>query len=103
MIFCFFGRIIIKNSKGEELDKTAPISTGSVINNLYTVSVLGDVNGDGEINSGDLFATQKYLLKKQEFEEATKRACDVNKDGEINSGDLFFIQKYLLKKTDFTI
>ena len=95
--------IIIKNSKGEELDKTAPISTGSVINNLYTVSVLGDVNGDGEINSGDLFATQKYLLKKQEFEEATKRACDVNKDGEINSGDLFFIQKYLLKKTDFTI
>ena len=27
----------------------------------------------------------KYLLKKQEFEEATKRACDVNKDGEINT------------------
>ena len=57
----------------------------------------------GNINSGDLFYTQKYLLKKIEFNDCTKKACDVNGDNNINSGDLFYIQKYLLKKTEFHI
>lgn len=95
--------VVVKNSKGEVLSSDAKLSTGCVINDIYTISVLGDVNGDGEINSGDLFYTQKYLLKKIQFEDYTKIACDVNKDNEINSGDLFYIQKYLLKKTEFSL
>lgn len=95
--------VVVKNAKGEVLKTDAKLSTGCVINDIYTVAVLGDVNGDGEINSGDLFFTQKYLLKKIQFKEYENIACDVNKDNEINSGDLFFIQKYLLKKTEFSI
>ena len=92
-----------KKANGQVLSADAKLATGCVINDTYTVAVLGDVNGDGEINSGDLFYTQKYLLKQLQFNECTREACDVNKDGEINSGDLFYIQKYLLKKTEFTI
>ena len=95
--------IVVKNAAGEVLAADAKLATGCTINDTYTISVLGDVTGDGEINSGDLFYTQKYLLKKTQFEEYTKKACDVNKDNEINSGDLFYIQKYLLKKTEFSI
>lgn len=95
--------VVAKNAKGQVLASDAKLATGCVINDTYTVAVLGDVNGDGEINSGDLFYTQKYLLKQLQFNECTREACDVNKDGEINSGDLFYIQKYLLKKTEFTI
>ena len=95
--------VVAKNANGQVLSSDAKLATGCVINDTYTVAVLGDVNGDGEINSGDLFYTQKYLLKQLQFNECTREACDVNKDGEINSGDLFYIQKYLLKKTEFTI
>ena len=61
------------------------------------------MNGDGLINSGDLFATQKYLLNKSELSEAAKNAADANRDGKINSGDLFAIQKHLIKKTEFSL
>ncbi|NLC87469.1 MAG: hypothetical protein GX682_01620 [Clostridiaceae bacterium] len=97
--------VVVKDSKGTVV-KTGNIGTGYTItinSKTYTASKLGDVNGDGNINSGDLFYTQKYLLKKIEFNDCTKKACDVNGDNNINSGDLFYIQKYLLKKTEFHI
>lgn len=95
--------VVVKNANGELMALDAKLGTGCTINDTYTISVLGDVNGDAEINSGDLFFTQKYLLKQTKFEEFTMKACDVNKDNEINSGDLFFLQKYLLKKTEFSV
>lgn len=95
--------VVAKNSKGEILGTDDKLSTGCTINDVYTIVVMGDVNGDSEINSGDLFYTQKYLLKQMQFQEHTKKACDVNSDNEINSGDLFFIQKYLLKKIEISI
>ena len=93
----------VKNLEGQVMNLSDRMATGWTINDTYTVSMLGDVNGDGEINSGDLFSTQKYLLKRIELNEYSRMACDVNKDGEINSGDLFYIQKYLLKKIDFSV
>ncbi len=93
----------VKNQNGETVTAESKLATGYKIDDKYTVIVLGDVNGDAEINSGDLYYTQKYLLKKTTFEEYTKKACDVNKDNSINSGDLYYLQKYLLKKTDFSI
>ena len=99
----FEGSVEVKKADGSILAHSDSVPTGGVVNDKYTVVKIGDVNSDGEINSGDLFYTQKYLLKKNDFDNFTKKACDVNKDGEINSGDLFFIQKYLLNKTEFSI
>lgn len=97
--------ITVKDTEGKAIT-AGNIGTGYIVtigNNTYTTVKIGDVNGDGNINSGDLFYTQKYLLKQIKFDENVKRACDVNKDNQINSGDLFYLQKYLLKKTDFSI
>ena len=96
---------VIKNKNGEIIN-SGNIGTGyTITTNNFTCTVVkfGDVNGDGKINSGDLFYTQKYLLKKSNLDENEQKACDVNKDNKINSGDLFFIQKYLLKKTEFSL
>lgn len=98
--------ITVKKSDKKTKVTTGPLATGYVITidkKTYNVVKLGDVNGDGEINSGDLFYTQKYLLKKIQFSDIFIKACDVNKDNEINSGDLFYIQKYLLKRTNLSI
>ena len=97
--------ITIKKPDGTAVT-TGNIGTGytvTVDNKTYTTVKFGDINGDGNINSGDLFYTQKYLLKQTTFNDNVKKACDVNKDNQINSGDLFYIQKYLLKKTEFSI
>lgn len=95
----------VTNKDKEEVTE-GNLATGYVINiedKAYTVVKLGDVNGDGKINSGDLFNTQKYLLKQLQFSDILIKACDVNKDGKINSGDLFYMQKYLLKQTKLSI
>lgn len=77
-----------------------PIGTGYkyIINNTtYTVVVIGDINGDATINSGDLLLTKKHLLETAVIsEDAKKSAMDINKDGTINSGDLLLLKKHLL-------
>lgn len=95
--------VVVKNSAGEIIANDGRLGTGYVVDDKYTVVVIGDVNGDAEINSGDLFYTQLYLLKRITFNEYTQKASDVNKDAAINSGDLFYLQKYLLKKLSFSI
>ena len=90
--------IIIK--KGDTIIENATsVGTGYTLtlkDKTYTIVVLGDVNGDNEINSADLLTIVKYLkgtLKiTQEYEI---KSADVNKDGEINSADLLCIVKYL--------
>ena len=95
--------ISITDKDGNELGATAVAGTGSTINGNYTIVMLGDVNGDGKINSGDLFNIQKSLIQNSIVEEYISKSMDANKDGKINSGDLFIIQKHLLGKGNITI
>lgn len=95
--------IKVIDKEGNELDITAIPGTGSTINGNYTIVMLGDANGDGRINSGDLFNIQKSLIQNSSLEEYISKSMDANKDGKINSGDLFIIQKHLLGKGNITI
>jgi len=96
--------IVVKNAKGEVLAEDAKMGTGCVINDIYTVSVLGDVNGDSGVDTADLLAIQKQLLKISNINGNEKvRAADINKDGKIDTADLLAIQKKLLKISDIKI
>ena len=90
--------IVIK--KGDTIiAETANVGTGCTVtfkDKTYTIVVLGEVNGDNEINSGDLLAIVKHLKGTSKFnQEYMKKAADVNRDGEVNSADLLYIVKYL--------
>ena len=60
--------------------------------------VVGDVSGDGEVNSIDFGYFRLYLLGNiKDFPtEYDLEAADVNGDGEINSIDFGFFRKFLL-------
>lgn len=72
------------------------IGTGFIVEDKYTVVKKGDCNGDGKIDSADLLAIQKYLLKVNSLTSAKASAADTNNDNKIDSADLLKVQKHLL-------
>ena len=52
----------------------------------------GDVNGDGEVNVGDLVSVSNYMAGDV---SVSKDAADVNQDGEVNVGDMVVISNIM--------
>ena len=52
----------------------------------------GDVNGDGEVNVGDLVSVSNYMAGD---ESVSEDAADVNQDGEVNVGDMVVISNIM--------
>lgn len=62
---------------------------------------LGDVNGDGYIDSADAMLCLRYSVGlAKELTEEQKRAADVNKDGFVDAGDAIKILRYDAKLID---
>ncbi len=98
----------VTDSSGNNIDIGGSCRTSAVIkdkntNKYYYMVVVGEVNGDGEINSGDLLAVKKHLLGNKITDTTKAKAADANRDGEINSGDLLTIKKYLLGNNNIRI
>lgn len=93
-----------KNLNGEALNSDSKLSTGCVIDDKYTVAVLGDVNGDGEVDTGDTFLLKLVVLGQRTLDEKYfKQASDVNGDGEIDTGDTFLLKKQVLQISNITL
>ena len=60
-------------------------------------AVLGDVNGDGEIDILDVIALNKFLLGSETFSNAQKTAADVDGNSVIDSTDSLNILKYVVE------
>jgi hypothetical protein len=55
--------------------------------------IKGDVNGDGEVNVGDLVSVSNFMAG--EGGDITLEAADVNGDGEVNVGDMVVISNIM--------
>lgn len=62
--------------------------------------LLGDINEDKVIDSGDLFKLQQYLIGKTTLTDNQKKAADTNEDGNIDSGDIFKLVQHLIGKVN---
>ena len=96
---CVNNTVTVKDANGTTVT-TGNIGTGykvTIDNTTYTAVKLGDVNGDGKINSGDSLVLSKQVLGTASISGADKlKAADVNKDGKINSGDTLVVRKQIL-------
>ena len=66
--------------------------------------LMGDVNGDGKINTRDALLTLRYASKKITESDLNLAAADVNGDGKVNTRDALLILRYASKKiTEFPL
>lgn len=62
----------------------------------YTVIVLGDVNGDGKVNTGDTLAMSQHIENFAKITDSNYlKAADVNEDGKINTGDSLTLRQHV--------
>lgn len=95
--------VMIKDTSGNILsDGTIKTGDKLILKTLiseqveYTLSVNGDINGDGKITIQDLLKIQKHILGTKTLKGAYKYAADTNGDSKINNIDLLRVQKHIL-------
>lgn len=66
----------------------------------YKSRYIGDINMDGSVDSFDMVALRRMLIKGKESEGEAKLFGDVNCDGKINIADMVRLQQYLLGKLE---
>lgn len=95
------GTIIVKDKDGNIVGNNEIVKTGDVIViNLssgtleYTVSVLGDLTGDGVANLGDVTVLYRYLKGKGTLELYQIASGDVINNGSIKINDVSRIYRY---------
>ena len=94
----------VTNSEGKEIkDETAEVKTGYKVDNKYSIAVLGDINGDGEVRITDYILIKNYILKKMSLNKTQELAADVNEDGQVRITDYILIKNHILKKYDISL
>ena len=99
---------VVTDAKNTTLENTAKTATGHIFidktyNKTYTVVVIGDVNGDGEIKATDYAKIKNYIMEETTLNEVQKLAADVNEDGEVKATDYAKIKNYIMNSTPITL
>lgn len=68
--------------------------TTRITNESYANCSIGDVNGDGFINSSDSLLIFKATSEPDSLFDNQKRLADVNLDGAVNSSDVLVLLRY---------
>ena len=59
--------------------------------------VIGDVNGDGKLNTSDYFAVKKLLMLNVSIGPVYELAADINKSGKVDTTDYILIKSHFLQ------
>ena len=92
-----------KNLNGESLSSDSKLSTGCVIDDKYTVAVLGDVNGDGETTALDAAIILRYTVKQYNMTEVQKNAGDLSNSNDPTALDAAKILRYTVGQYNINI
>lgn len=63
----------------------------------YTIIKMGDVNGDGRVNTGDAIAVQRdSITEDKKLDGVYYTAADINRSNGVNTGDAVVIQRFIV-------
>lgn len=97
--FGFVSGTTAVNKDGTAITGSAFVGTGSTINLTNGIKIItiiyGDVNGDGDVASGDPVALARYIAEIENLSSYGLEAADVNGDGKVNILDLIRLSRYM--------
>lgn len=95
----------INDIEGAKLitDKLGTGAKVSINDKEYSLVILGDVSGDGEIKSKDYMMIKNSIMGTLELTDIEKKAADVNKDTEIKSKDYMMIKNFIMGTSKITL
>ncbi len=76
------------------------IMDGETVLNQLTISVMGDIDGDGDIGTADKARLNSYTLDNLPLTGAYLLACDIDGDGEVGTADKARLNAYTLDTLD---
>lgn len=98
--------ITIKDKNGRVLGDDELVGTGMIIEikdsentYTYTLSVSGDIDGDGKLSASDYVLIKNNIMKysNSEFTVEKELAADANSDGKISAADYVLIKNAIMK------
>ena len=95
--------IVVKNANGEVLASDAKLGTGCVINDTYTVVVLGDVNGDGDTTALDAAMILRYTVGQYNLTSTFLQAGSFESTGNPTALDAAKILRYTVGQYNINI
>ena len=81
---------------GDNVVTSGNVKTGqrvSCLGNIYTLSVLGDVTGEGNVKSNDVKQLASYIVNSKTLSGAYRQSADYNMDSVIDNKDLVLISR----------
>jgi hypothetical protein len=78
-------------------DMVFNVINGDAVGN-YSVVVIGDLSGDGEMTSADMLALKRAILMIDSLSPAQYSAGDIVKNNKLNSADLLKLKREILQK-----
>lgn len=94
---------IIKNANGEVLADEEKLATGCTVNDTYSLAVLGDVNGDGEVVALDAAIILRYTVGQYTLTDIQENAGDLGGSGLPTALDSAKILRYTVGQYNINI
>ena len=96
-----YSNAVIVDKNGNEITGDTLVGTGAKVKidgvEKYTIVKLGDCDGDGKINSMDMYNIIQHMLNKITIQNEFFKAIDTNHDNKIDSMDMYNIIQIILK------
>lgn len=90
---------VVVNFTDGKVEKKVTIESADVPPTIG--GILGDVNGDGQVDSGDALLILRKSVDMEEFDETQNFLGDVNEDGTIDSADALAVLRYSVGHVDY--
>lgn len=89
--------ITAKDKEDSNIENNSTLGTGSIINEKYTVIMLGDVNGDGKLSATDYVFIKNHIMQTKELEDTIFiKAADMNEDKKISATDYVWVKNHIM-------